>query len=144
MHRIESNRNLQKAGQILKLFVDDGIPETEPFNQVRAKAFAILDRGKIESVANHITTRTSFDETAFQWDCIDDLSAQFKRHLRPIVRAVSLNGSPAQSQLIKAFQFLRTAFSNRTNTGELRHRQNSRRDHQELAQTLPLRPQNAW
>ena len=110
-HRLESNRHLQKAGQILRLFVDDRIAETEPFDLVRAKAFAILDRDQIESVADHITTRAGFDETAFQWDCVEALAGQFKRHLRPILRAVSLKGSTAQSRLIEAVDFLRTAWS---------------------------------
>jgi len=110
-HRVENNDNLQKAGQILKLFVDDGIAETDSFELVRAKAFSILDRDDIEAVAHHITTQASFDETAFQWDCVEALAAQFKRHLRPIVRALKFSGAPAQSPLLEALEFLQEAFS---------------------------------
>jgi len=41
-HRIEVNSDLQKAGQVLKLFTDDSIAEETPFHQVQAKAFGIL------------------------------------------------------------------------------------------------------
>jgi len=110
-HRVENNSNLQKAGQVLELFIDDEIAETDSFEQVRAKAFSILGRDDLEAVARHITTQASFDEIAFQWDCVEALAAQFKRHLRPIVRALNFNGAPAQSPLIEALEFLQAAFS---------------------------------
>ncbi|SHJ31671.1 Transposase and inactivated derivatives, TnpA family [Rubritalea squalenifaciens DSM 18772] len=110
-HRVEKNGHLRKAGQILRLFIDDEISGTDSFDQVRAKAFSILDRDDIEAVASHITTQASFDETAFQWDCLESMAAQFKRHLRPIVRALDFNGAPAQSQLIRSLQFLQEAVS---------------------------------
>jgi len=47
-YRIESNQNLNKAGQVLKLFTDESIPENTPFSKVQAKAFSILERQKAE------------------------------------------------------------------------------------------------
>jgi TnpA family transposase len=41
-YRIEANQDLQKAGQVLKLFTDDSIAEQTPFHQVQAQAFSIL------------------------------------------------------------------------------------------------------
>jgi len=41
-HRIEANSDLQKAGQVLKLFTNDSISENTPFHQVQAQAFGIL------------------------------------------------------------------------------------------------------
>ena len=65
--RVEGNDNLKKAGKLLKLFTDDSIAEHTPFWEVRAKAFGILERQKIDSVAALIATEARFDETAFQW-----------------------------------------------------------------------------
>jgi TnpA family transposase len=109
-HRVETNWNLQKAAQVLKLFTDEKIAKDAPFHEVQAKAFHILDREKMVHVAAHITAQASFDETAFQWDHIDELGHQFKRYLRPILSSVNLKGSPAQTPLIEAIAFLKTAF----------------------------------
>jgi len=42
-YQMEDNENLLKAGHVLKLFTDDSIVESTPFQDVRAKAFAILE-----------------------------------------------------------------------------------------------------
>lgn len=112
-YHIESNQNLQKAGQVLKLFTDDGIGENTPFQAVQTQAFAILDRQKLARTADQIATNASFDETAFQWGHIDTLAHQFKRHLRPILLAVDFAASRARGTpddpLLEAMQFLQAA-----------------------------------
>jgi predicted Zn-ribbon and HTH transcriptional regulator len=77
----ESNQNMGKAGEVLKLFTDEGIPPHTPFQDIRERAFAILERQKLASIANQITTDVKFDETAFQWEHIDQMSQKFKRYL---------------------------------------------------------------
>jgi len=108
--RTEGNENLRKAGQVLKLFTDDSISENTPFSKVQAKAFSILERQKLDVIADHITTNARFDETAFQWEHIDKLSHQFKRNLRPVLSAVDFDASLGQNALIEAVHFLKTMF----------------------------------
>ena len=111
--RTEGNENLRKAGQVLKLFTDDSIAENTPFCQVQAKAFSILERQKLDFIADHITTNASFDETAFQWEHVDKLSHQFKRNLRPILSTIDFDASLGQNALIEAVHFLKTMFQKR-------------------------------
>ena len=106
----EGNENLDKAGQVLKLFTDDRIAQQTPFSEVQAQAFSILERHQIDFIADHLTTHVTFDETAFQWEHMDELAHQFKRHLRPIVVAVDFTASSAQTPLMEAVHFLQTAF----------------------------------
>lgn len=108
--QVERNQNLQKAGQILKLFTDGNIDENTPFQAVQARAFVILERQKLDRIADHIVTNARFDEAAFQWDHIDTLAHQFKRNLRPILLAVDFAASRAQAPLLEAVHFLKTAF----------------------------------
>jgi TnpA family transposase len=108
--RSEGNEDLDRAGQVLKLFTDDGIPPQTPFHQVRAKAFRILERDKIDFVADHITTKMKFDETAFHWEHMDELAHQFKRHVRPLLLAVDWTASAGHTALIEAVTFLKDAF----------------------------------
>lgn len=108
--RIAGNDNLHKAGQVLKLFTDERIAAQTPFQDVQAQAFGILEREQLDSVADQIATRGRFDETAFQWDHIDTLAPQFKRHLRPVLLAVDFAAASPQDALLEAMQFLQTVF----------------------------------
>ena len=119
-YRIESNQNLQKAGQVLKLFTDDSIAESTPFSTVQAKAFSILEPQKIDFIADHITRNAQFDEAAFALEHIDNLANQFKRYrgaiaceafrLRPILLAIDFAASQAYAPLIESVDFLKEAF----------------------------------
>ena len=95
--RREGNEKLDKAAQVLRLFTDPNIAEQTPFREVRVQAFRILDGPEIDFVADHITTDVKCDETAFQWEHIDELAPHFKRHLRPILLAVDWAASAGHS-----------------------------------------------
>ena len=108
--RMEGNEHLVKAGQVLKLFTDKRIAPQTPFQDVQATAFEILERQKLAMIADHITTRGHFDETAFQWDHIDALALQFKRHLRPVLLAVDFAATVPHHPLLAAIEFLQTVW----------------------------------
>ena len=82
-----------------------------PFHDVQASAFSILAAPKIDFVADHLTKAVTFDETALQWEHIDTLAPQFKRHLRPILQRVVWAASAAQAPLMEAVQFLQDALA---------------------------------
>lgn len=125
--RLEGNDNLFKAGHVLKLFTDERIAPQTPFQDVQATAFGILERQQLERVAEHIATRGHFDETAFQWDHLDGLASQFKRHLRPVVLAVEFAAATPHDPLLEAVQFLQTVWRHGRSLG------------QQPTATLPLR-----
>ncbi|MEG3977561.1 Tn3 family transposase [Microcoleus sp. herbarium8] len=108
-YQVDSNQNLQKAGQILKLFTDDSIAETTSFQTVRTRAFEILERQKLAFLAEHIATQATFDETTFQWAQVDRLARQFKCNLRIILQAIEFASTSEQAPLLKALQFLKAA-----------------------------------
>jgi TnpA family transposase len=108
-YQVESNQNLHKAGQILKLFTDDTIAETTTFQEVQTRAFEILERQKLAFLAEHIATQASFDETAFQWEHVDTLARQFKCNLRPILQSIEFASALGYAPVLKALQFLKAA-----------------------------------
>jgi hypothetical protein len=61
-------------------------------------------------MAAHLAGTTRFDETAFQWDRVETLAPQFKRHLRPVLLAVKFAAPSPHHPLLEAVQFLTTAF----------------------------------
>ena len=116
--RVENNQNLRKAGDVLKLFTDEDIATSTPFEDVQAKAFGILDREKLKLVADQLSTKAQFDETAFQWQHVNKLAHQFKRHLRPILSAVEFTSSSAHAEVLEAIDFLKTAFAKQKPLGQ--------------------------
>ncbi len=119
---IESSQDLQKAGTVLKIFTDDSIAGNTPFYQVQEKAFGILERQKLDSIADHISKNIRFDETAFQWQQVDKLASQFKRHLRPILLTVDFASSSANDPLIEAIYFLKDVYQKDKPLGQYPHR----------------------
>jgi hypothetical protein len=94
-YRLEHNRNLQKAGQVLKLFTDDTIAPTTPFEIVQTRAFVILQRQKLVQVADHIMQTSELDEQLLQWEHLDLAANRFKRRLRPLLKAIDFQATAA-------------------------------------------------
>ena len=76
--RAATNADMTKGGQILKLFTDDGIAGSLPFEDVRREAFTILDAVRVDAVAEYLTTNARFDEKAFEWQHLDGSGANLK------------------------------------------------------------------
>jgi TnpA family transposase len=106
----ERNQNMKKAGQVLKIFTDDRMEINTLFRDVQAKAFSILERQKLVDIADQIVTNAKFDETTFQWEHIDKLALQFKRHLRQILLMVYFSATLTNDPLIDAINFMKEAF----------------------------------
>lgn len=106
----ERNQNMKKAGQVLKIFTDDRMEINTLFRDVQAKAFSILERQKLVDIADQIVTNAKFDETTFQWEHIDKLALQFKRHLRQILLMVYFSATLINDPLIDAINFMKEAF----------------------------------
>src|SRR5712691_7941729 len=108
-YRGTSNHDLPKAGEVLKLFTAEYEHHT-PFCTVQEKAFALLDRQRLTSVANYLVNEASCDEIAFEWEHIDSMARRFKQHLRPLFRAVDLSATRVNAPIQEAIHFLKTAF----------------------------------
>ena len=106
-YRLEHNRNLDKAGQVLKLFSDETIPPQTPFVTVQTQAFSILPEEKLSQVANHILQTRPLDEQLFHWEHIDQIANRVKRRLRPLLRTIEFSATTANKSLITAVDFLK-------------------------------------
>ncbi len=108
-YRGTSNQDLPKAGEVLKLFTAE-YEHHMPFCTVQEKAFALLDRQRLTSVADYLVNEASCDEIAFEWEHIDSMARRFKQHLRPLFRAVDLSATRVHAPIQEAIHFLKTAF----------------------------------
>ena len=107
---IESNENLQKAGQVLKLLTDESTLADTPFQTIQSNAFNILPRQQLIIVADQLVKNASFNETVFQWEYIDKLARQFKLHLRKVMITVEFAATLSQDSLMEAINFLKATF----------------------------------
>jgi TnpA family transposase len=125
--RVATNADMPKGGQVLKLFTDDTVAGSTPFEDVRQKAFAMLSAARLDSVAEYLASKARFDEVAFQWQHIDKAAHRFKRTLRPVLQGVEFAASAADDPLIEAVRFLKEASRNGKSLGSYKEN------------TLPLR-----
>jgi Tn3 transposase DDE domain/Domain of unknown function (DUF4158) len=110
--RVPANADLPKAGQALKIFTDDGVAGNVSFEEVRRKAFTMLSAERLNSVADYLSTKARFDETAFQWQHLDKAAHAFKLALRPVIQGIEFAAAAADDPLIEAVQFLKEASRN--------------------------------
>src|SRR5215831_18963245 len=89
-YRAATNADITKGGQILKLFTNEGIAGSLPFEEVRRQAFAMLDAARLDAVAEYLTAEAQFDEKAFEWQHLDKTTQRIKLNLRPILQGIQL------------------------------------------------------
>ena len=116
--RIATNDDLPRGGAVLRLFTDRGIAGSTPFEKVRRKAFAMLPAARLDSVAESMTTKARFDETAFEWQNIDKAAQRFKLTIRPILQGVEFAASAEDDPLIEATRFVKETFRSGKSLGE--------------------------
>ena len=110
-HKISTNNYLQKAGEILDLFIDNTIPDGTPFSNVKSKAFSIVTEDQFP-LFNQCIKGNAFDENEFIWNYYPKISRLTSKNLRPLVRAIDFESQVIDDPIIKALNFLKTTFDN--------------------------------
>jgi hypothetical protein len=77
---------------------------------VRERAHALLVPERLQQLCCHLTGDGSLDEGTFQWKEVDAIMAKVKRNLRPLLRFLSLQGTPANAALLEALVAMTEAF----------------------------------
>ncbi|WDA67577.1 Tn3 family transposase (plasmid) [Lactococcus lactis] len=109
----ENSQNIQKAGEVFEIFLDDNTDPRTTFHEIQLKIFTILNRNDLEKLTNQFTNQPTIDEAALQWEFIDKFASRFKRYLRPIILSVDFNSSRVKEPLIEAVDFIKNAFTKR-------------------------------
>jgi len=110
-YKVEGNKHLKNAGKILKLFVDDTIPEEIEFKKIKEFAFTIIEKDKISFLSSYIS-KTRFDTIEYEWDHYVELAHTFKINLRYIFINIDFENHNKEDPLMKAVIFLKKAFTN--------------------------------
>ncbi len=112
-HKVQANDDLGQGVKILQLFLDPTITDQTPFSEVRARAQNLLSTDRLEGLCQHLVGNTGgFDETAYEWQAVDDVMPKVKRNLRPLLRFLSLSGTSSTEPLLTVIDELAQAFRN--------------------------------
>ncbi|RLA55561.1 MAG: hypothetical protein DRQ98_04715, partial [Gammaproteobacteria bacterium] len=78
---------IEKVPQVLNLFVDNTIEDSDEFGTVRRRAFNLIARDQLPLVSQNLA-KVKPDKAVFQWDYIDTHFAQVTRNIRPLLLAL--------------------------------------------------------
>lgn len=106
----EGSESIERIGQILSLFLDEGIADSVSFGEIKRRAFAILERDQFKRAAQYIGAQ-AFDTAAIEWQFVASLAPAFKQHLRPLLLRLPLRGHSEDDSLMEAIAFLRERFN---------------------------------
>lgn len=109
--RLEISENLQGAAEILKLFTNDKIPDEEPFRNIRASAFEILNQGQIDRIAVNMARNLRADPKVFHWQYIDLVSGIFKLSLRPIIQCIDFATMANNKKILEKITLFKKIFA---------------------------------
>ncbi len=101
----EAGANLQAAGQVLELFIDNSIPDETPFAAVKEKAFELLNFESFPVVSGFMRN-IEFDKTAFELSYYGTLRYKFKLNLRHLFCNLDFVCLVSDEPLLEAILFL--------------------------------------
>jgi len=110
--KIQGNLQLEKAGKVLNLFVDDRIPDETTFGEVKKRAFNILEKDKFTLVVRYIS-KAEFDPTGIEWNAVESMARTFKKNLRPLLISLDFQSMRKKDSLIEAVAFLKENICNK-------------------------------
>lgn len=77
---------------------------------MRDQARSLLAPERLQQLCRHLAGDGSLDEGAFEWREVDGIMAKVKRNLRPLLRFLSLQGTPANAVLLETLAAMVEAF----------------------------------
>ena len=111
LHRRQANEDIDQGAKVLYLFVDPEVSDDQPFGDVRTQAQALLPPDRIARLCEHLVGDQALDEGRFEWQAVDVTIAKIKRNLRPLIRFLTLTGTPAHERLLTVVNAMSEAFN---------------------------------
>lgn len=109
--KLQTSEDVGQGAKVLALFVDPNIDGQTPFASVRERAHALLTPERLQQLCHHLAGDGSLDEGAFEWREVDAIMSKVKRNLRPLLRFLSLQGTPANAVLLETLAAMIKVFA---------------------------------
>lgn len=108
-YKIDGNICLKKVWKILDLFMDESLPDTMPFGEIRPKAFSIVTKEQFPLLKPQLTGK-DLDEDKFKWEHYSVISKKIAKNIRPLAKTINFESEDPYDPLIKALDFLKEVF----------------------------------
>ncbi len=111
--KFDGKKKLKGAGKVLKLFLDESIPDNMEFSRVKEMAFSVLKKEEFEILTEYIYMTENL-ELNFEWEYYKRISNQVKRNTRYIFKNLEFKINSKNLPLFEAINFLQEAVLNNT------------------------------
>ena len=99
----QASRNMDKAAQVLRLFIDDDIDDTVSFADIKKKANKLLGEQALTSVCLYMASQKRAEDD-FLWQFYDQQAELITQVLRPIFLCLRFEGYQHNTLLINQIQ----------------------------------------
>lgn len=99
----QATKSMDKAAQVLRLFIDDTIDETAPFGEVKNKANKLIPKSLLDSVCLYMASQKRAEDD-FLWQYYDQQSELITNILRPIFLSLRFEGPQHNTPFIQYIQ----------------------------------------
>jgi TnpA family transposase len=99
---IEHNASMDYLKQLVKLYVDETLPDDLSFGEIRKKAFVILDK---PAIIKCISTHLSATDEIIYWKSVDQVAVYLKSNIRSLIH--NLNFSSTKDELLPIIDWLK-------------------------------------
>jgi TnpA family transposase len=113
----ERNQATPQVGRLLRLYVDDTVPDTTPFGVVRQEAFIIMPKDTLLLVSKRLAEKpvTKMD---LRWQAVGQQTRKIKKELRHLVLALEFSSTAQDSPWIAALLWMKTVFARQQRLGQ--------------------------
>lgn len=116
---IETHKNLNGAGHIIKFFIDTEIPNITEFGEIREKAFKIVNKKDISNLSKYLL-KNKIDEEEFKWDYYEEISRKITINLRPLFLSIDFESNIENDLLINTIKIVKSIFEKNKNLSDLK------------------------
>jgi TnpA family transposase len=103
---LEQKNQLNKTGELIKIFVDESIDDNSPFGEVKKKAFSIIDEDKIKQVVRYLSGE-KLSAGFHEWEFITYSARKISLYLRPLFLSLDFKSTFDSDPVIKAADLLK-------------------------------------
>ncbi|MGF1804291.1 Tn3 family transposase, partial [Aliivibrio sifiae] len=107
--KVKRHQETPQVGQLLSLYLDDGVADLAPFGEVRQQAYKIMPKDLLQSTVHRMNVKP-LSKLALRWQAIDTLAGRIRRHLRPLFVVLEFGCTVAHSPWFSALEWVKSIF----------------------------------
>jgi TnpA family transposase len=108
--QLRRQKDTPRVGRLLSLYIDDSVADITPFGDVRQKAYKIVPRDTLQSIAKRMSVKPT-SKLAHHWMVVDDMTKRIRRHLRPLFTELDFASAKQDNPWLMALTWAKGVFA---------------------------------